>query len=339
MKVKELGEFGLINRLASRLANYSEDVLVGVGDDVAVLRTTSDRYLLATCDVQVAGVHFIPEMVTPYQIGRKVAAVNLSDIAAMGGTPRHFLISLVLPENTEVLFIDGLYEGLAEACRLYQVDIIGGNIAQGDQLAIDVFLLGEVAPDQLLLRSGAQPGDQVLVTGQLGNSAAGLRLLLDTALAISEMDRHALVTSHILPRPRLIESAVVVESRAATAMIDLSDGLSRDIGHICDQSRVGVRLWAEQLPMSSAAKRVAELTAMPFWQLALAGGEDYELCFTVPPDAAKELIREMPQKTGTSLTRVGEILRADEGRWLVLPDGQSVPLQQKGWEHFRKGID
>jgi len=334
MRVGELGEFSLIERLAGRLGGYGADVVVGVGDDVAVLRVTDDRYLLATCDAQVAGVHFLPDVVTPYQIGRKAAAINLSDIASMGGTPRHFLISLILPEDTEVAFIDAVYDGLVEESQRYGVDIVGGNVARSDRVVIDLCLLGEVMPDRLLLRSGARPGDQVLVTGRLGDSAAGLSLLLDPDLSVPVADGEMLVARHVTPTPRLPESAVVAGLGTATAMIDLSDGLSSDIGHICDQSRVGVRLWAERLPMSPAARRVAELAGSEPWRLALEGGEDYELCFTAPPGAVEELAAAVSQETGTPVTVVGEVLPADEGRWLVLEDGQQVRLEAAGWDHF-----
>ncbi|MFQ5857690.1 MAG: thiamine-phosphate kinase [Anaerolineae bacterium] len=334
MRVGDLGEFALIDRLASRLGGYSEDVVVGVGDDVAVLRMNDGHYLLATCDVQVAGVHFLPDLVTPYQVGRKAAAINLSDIAAMGGTPRHFLVSLVLPKDTEVAFVDGLYDGLVEECQRFGVDVVGGNVARDDRVTIDLFLLGKVTPDRLLLRSGARPGDQVLVTGRLGDSAAGLNLLLDSELSVPAADREMLVARHVMPTPRLPESAAIAGLGTATAMIDLSDGLGGDIGHICDQSQVGVRLWADRLPMSPAARRVAELTERAPWRLALEGGEDYELCFTAPPEAVEELAVAVERATGTPVTMVGEVLPADEGRWLVFEDGQEVGLEAGGWDHF-----
>lgn len=332
--VGDLGEFPLIDRLTGRLGGYGEDVVVGVGDDVAVLRMTDDRYLLATCDVQVAGVHFLPDVATPYQVGRKAAAINLSDIAAMGGTPRHFVISLILPKDTEITFVDGLYDGLVEECQRYGVDVVGGNMARDDRVVVDLFLLGEVTPDRLLLRSGARPGDQVLITGRLGDSAAGLSLLLDPELSVPPAEREMLVARHLTPTPRLPESAVIAGLGMATAMIDLSDGLSSDIGHICDQSQVGVRLWADRLPMTPAARRVAELTDRAPWRLALEGGEDYELCFTAPPEAVDELAAAVERETGTPVTMVGEILPTDEGRRLVLEDGQDVPLEAGGWKHF-----
>lgn len=201
-------------------------------------------------------------------------------------------------------------------------------------MVVDLFLLGEVTPDRLLLRSGARPGDRVLVTGWLGDSAAGLSLLLNPEVSVPAADREMLLARHLTPTPRLPESAVIAGLGLATAMIDLSDGLSSDIGHICDQSQVGVRLWTERLPISPAALRVAELTERAPWRLALEGGEDYELCCTVPPEAVGELTDAVERATGTPITVVGEILPADEGRWLVLEDGREVSLEARGWQHF-----
>ena len=242
MRVGDLGEFPLIDRLTGRLGDYGEDVVVGVGDDVAVLRMTDDRYLLVTCDVQVAGVHFLPDVATPYQVGRKAAAINLSDIAAMGGTPRHFVISLILPKDAEVTFVDGLYDGLVEECQRYGVDVVGGNMARDDRVVVDLFLLGEVTPDRLLLRSGARPGDQVLVTGRLGDSAAGLSLLLDRELSVPAVEREMLVAPHITTTRRRPATAGISSLGTATARSHLGNGLSSDSGHSCNQGRIGVRL-------------------------------------------------------------------------------------------------
>jgi thiamine-monophosphate kinase len=158
-------------------------------------------------------------------------------------------------------------------------------------------------------------------------------LLLDPDLRIAPSERDVLLTHLLTPIPRVIEATVIAHSKLATAMIDVSDGLSSDVGHICERSQVGVRIWAEWLPISAAVRHVAELTSTPPWQLALAAGEDYELCFTAPPEAVEELIAAVAE-TGTPVTMVGEILPARQDRRLVLPDGQEVPLEPSGWQHF-----
>jgi len=336
MKVSSLGEFPLIRRVAQRLPPYRPDVYVGVGDDVAVLEQDERFYLLATCDIQVEGVHFLRGSMTPFQLGRKVAAINLSDIAAKGGEPLHFLISLVLPPDTEVDWVDALYDGLREEASRYGADIVGGNMSKtAGPLAVDLFLLGRVPREHLLLRSGARPGDEVWVTGFLGNSAAGLALLLQPDLPVEGAVRRLLLDAHLTPTPRVREGQVIARSRQATAMIDLSDGLSSDMGHICEKSRVGVRLWAERLPISPEARQVAARTGNQAWQWALSGGEDYELCFTAPPGAGASLAAAVQEATGVPVICVGEVLPEEAGRWLRLEDGREVPLKGAGWDHFR----
>ena len=337
MRVSELGEFPLIDRIAGIAAINRPDIIVGIGDDVAVLETQEEGWLLAKVDSQVEGVHFRRETISPFHLGRRSLAINLSDIAAAGGRPQFALVSLALPPSIEVGWVDELYRGLREEGERYGVAIVGGNLARSPGgVFVDVFVLGWVQRPHLLLRSGARPGDQVLVTGTLGDSGAGLSLLSNHSLSVLAEDREFLLTRHFTPTPRLAEAQVIAGSGKATAMIDLSDGLSSDIGHICDCSHVGVRLWAERLPVSPAARSVARLTGRTPWQLAIMGGEDYELCFTVPAEHVQQLIGGVEQETGTSVTVVGQILAANEGRWLVLEDGKQVPLEAKGWDHFEK---
>lgn len=337
MRISDLGEFPLIDRVEQIVKLERPDIVVGIGDDVAVLEGRRDDLILATVDSQVEDVHFLRERIAPRQLGRRALAVNLSDIAAIGGRPQYALVSLALPREIEVAWVEELYRGMHEEAERAGVAVVGGNMARSPRgIFIDVCVLGRVRREHLLLRSGAQPGDCVLVTGWLGDAAAGLRLLLDSGLVVTGAEATWLLDRHLTPIPRLIESAVIARTGWATAMIDLSDGLSSDIGHICDRSRVGVRIWAERLPVSAAAQRVAGLTATPVWQLALAGGEDYELCFTAPAAAAEALKDAVVAATSTPVTVVGEIVPAEQGRWLVLPNGQEVPLDPGGWEHFRQ---
>jgi len=336
VRVSDLGEFGLIDRIRSRILSYGPDVVVGIGDDVAVLKPAGEYYLLATCDIQVENVHFLREKITPYQLGRKAAAINLSDIAAKGGRPRHFLISLALPADTPVEFVDELYHGLqAEASRA-GANIVGGNLARSlGGVVVDVTLLGEVKPDHLLLRSGAQAGDRILVTGSLGRSAAGLALILHPEVQVAAEQAQEVLQAHLTPTPRSREGLVIGRLQVVTAMIDVSDGLASDIGHICDASQVGARLDAERLPISEATRAVAAQVGQDPLHLALFGGEDYELLFTVPVDRVSALVLSVQTETGVPVTDIGEIVPAAEGRTLLLPGGKMVPLQPAGWDHFR----
>ena len=321
---KNLSELALIDRITSKFRKYKDDVLKGIGDDTAVVKLNKDKCLLYTCDALVSGVHFSEKYSTPYQIGRKAAAINISDVAAMGGKPNHFLVSLFLPEGITEKFIDELYQGLRKECNLYDIDIIGGNIARSNQFIIDLFLIGEVSPNNLLLRSGAKVGDLVLVTGSLGDSAAGLKLLQNPQSNISERDKKRLISRHLTPTPRIKEGMFIAQSKKATSMIDISDGLSNDLRHICEESHVGVRLFTDKIPVSDSVKI----------DLALNGGEDYELCFTVPAKYASYVSREIEKKTAIKVTIVGEIIPKIQGRWLINNTGKKFPLKAKGWDHF-----
>jgi thiamine-monophosphate kinase len=338
-RVADVGEFPLIARLAQHLPPYGADVLEGVGDDVAVTRLGDGRLLLLTCDIQVSGVHFLPQAITPYQLGHKVAAINLSDIGAMGGQPRHFLLSLGLPPETPVDELEALYDGLRDECTPFGVDVVGGNCSRAPVLVVDAFLTGEVAEGRLLRRRGARPGDWVLVSGELGASRAGLELVLraerlDQLKQVPEGIAQAALAAHLTPTPRVEEGQVIAAFGGATAMVDVSDGLAADLGHICDLSRVGVRLWAGDIPVAGVAQHIAPLAGADPLAWALGGGEDYELCFTARPGGAKALATAVQAQTGTPVHIVGEVLPEAEGRWLRLPDKSERPLAPSGWDHF-----
>jgi thiamine-monophosphate kinase len=336
MHISDLGEFPLIDRIARIASVERDDVIVGIGDDVAVLDNVGEDWILAKVDSQVEGVHFLRDAISPRQLGRKALAINLSDIASIGGRPLYALVSLALPGDIEVAWVDELYHGLREEGDRYGVAVVGGNMARSQGGAfVDVFVLGRVRREHVLLRAGARPGDRVLVTGRLGDSAAGLQLLLAPEIEVPPPDREMLAQRHYTPTPRLREAQVIARLGVATAAIDLSDGLSSDVGHICERSQVGVRLWAARLPISPATRRVAAACGREPWQLAIEGGEDYELCLTVPEASAEALAAAVERQTGTPLTVVGEVLAPEQGRWLVLEDGQEVPLQAGGWQHWR----
>jgi len=334
MKTNNLSEFSLINRIANKFHQYKKDVLKGIGDDAAVVKINKDKCFLYTCDTLVSGVHFLEKYATPYQIGQKAAAINISDIAAMGGKPKYFLVSLFLPQGTTEKFIDQLYQGLIEKCNLYDIDIIGGNIARSNQFIIDLFLIGGVSAKNLLLRSGAKVGDLVLVTGTLGDSAAGLKLLQNPTINISAPNRKKLISRYLSPTSRIKEGMLIAKSGKASAMIDISDGLSSDLIHICEESKAGVKLYLDKLPVSDSAKKIAELTNRSYLDLALNGGEDYELCFTVPYKNASFLVQQLKKKTKTKITVIGEIIPQKQGKWLIGKTGEKTPLIPKGWDHF-----
>ncbi|MDR3573497.1 MAG: thiamine-phosphate kinase [Anaerolineaceae bacterium] len=338
MRIDQLGEFGLIERIRQALPQTpGGDVLVGIGDDVAVLRTGGERVWLATCDVQVEGAHFLRDGITPQDLGHKALAINLSDIASAGGTPRFALISLGLPKDLEVEFVDGLYQGLRAEAEPFGVDIVGGNISSSRLgVFIDITLLGDAPPEAVLLRSGAKAGDAILVTGTLGDAAAGVALLLDSRLTSTAEYAAFARLRRDTPTPRVKEGQIIGAAHTASAMIDISDGLAGDLGHICEKSAVGVRLFSQKLPVSQANRDLSKAAHGDEWYFALHGGEDYELLFTAPPAQAEALAGQITSETGTPLSIVGEILPPEQGQQLVLPDGSIILLQPRGWDHFKE---
>lgn len=336
MKISALGEFDLIERLRRQLPDAHEGVVVGIGDDTAVLSPTKGAYLLATCDVQVEGRHFLCDKATPEQVGRKAMAVNLSDIAAMGGTPQFALISLGLPKDLDLSFVDELYRGLSAEAAAFDVSIVGGNMTAANAIFVDVTLLGEVVPEHVLLRSTAQEGDVVLVTGDVGAAACGVDLLMGAPSAhILPAAREAVLRRALTPTPRVREGQVIARSGLAHAMIDISDGLAADIGHICDESQVSVRIFAEPLPIANTTVEVATAVGRDPLDPALHGGEDYELLVTAPRANAERLIELVQSETGTPLTLIGDIIPQKEARTFIRGNGRMIPLHARGWNHFR----
>ena len=331
MRLDELGEFGLIERIRGLAAGTDPSLVIGIGDDTAAIRPTPGQLLLATCDSLVEGRHFLRSQITAEQLGRRLAAVNLSDIGSMGGRPRWALVSLSLPPHTEVEFVEGVYRGLVAELARFGAVIAGGNLSGATELLLDLTLLGEAQPDQILRRDGARPGDMILVSGSLGASAAG-RAALEAGLRGPEVA--PLIAAHLTPEPRVFAGQAIARSRLASAMLDVSDGLAQDLGHICDASRAGAVVEAARIPISSATRALAGQIHLDPLKLALAGGEDYELLLTVPLARAGEMAIKVLAETGISLTPCGRIVPAEDGRSLQWPDGRREPLVAPGWQHF-----
>jgi thiamine-monophosphate kinase len=292
------GEFELIARLVGGL-RLSPRTIVGPGDDCAVLKTSRAPQLF-TIDSVVEGVHFDPAWGTPETLGARALAVNLSDIAAMGGRPTACVVNLAVPPGLDGRFFDRLYAGLRAEARRARVDIVGGNITRARELAITIALLGDAGP-ALLRRDAARAGDEVFVTGTLGDAAVGWRILAGKLRAPASA-RRFLVDRFLLPKARLDAGRQLTSIRPAPAAIDISDGLLQDLGHICERSRVGARIDAAAIPVSRAYRAVYGEDL----ELALGGGEDYELVFCLRPGhSARELVRRL----GVRVSRIGRIVR------------------------------
>ena len=331
--VGALGEFGLIARIAGGNPKAAGRLVLGIGDDCAAFRQDSGKLLLATCDIQVEGRHFVKERSSARDLGLRCAAVNLSDIAAMGGTALYALISLGLPPQTPTAWVDGLYKGLREGLGRFGAAIIGGNITSSAMLIIDITLLGEMAEVELLRRGTAKPGEAILVTGTVGASAMG-RIALERRLRPSKAIA-PLAKAHRTPTPRIREGRVIASSGLATAMIDVSDGLAGDLGHICETSGIGASLDASALPIAPATRSIARSLRLDPLAIALHGGEDYELLFTCPKEQARNLTERVRRETGTPVALIGETTSA-QGILLRHADGRREHVEPTGWDHFAK---
>jgi thiamine-monophosphate kinase len=324
MKIHDIGgEFSLIERLANQSPATHPDLVAGIGDDAAVIGGTfpNGDYLLTTTDMLVDGSHFRRDWATPEQIGIKSVACNVSDIAAMGGAPTFMFVSLALASDTEVEWVEGLYRGMAGACRRYGVVLAGGDTTHGQVITVNITLLGRVDPEHLCLRSQARPGDLLCVTGPLGGSAAGLAML---AAGLDPLPY--LRDKHLVPECRLDISTLVAAE--AGAMIDISDGLAAETLHICNQSGTGAEIIADDIPIHPAVRDAARETATNPFDLALSGGEDFELLFSV-----SEVGKQRLEEKEISVVAVGKVTEAAAGRHLLLPDGKRSPLSG-GYNHF-----
>ncbi len=275
MNVSSLGEFGLIARLAKILPNNPKGVL-GIGDDAAVLPYTKSKHLLFTTDMMAEGVHFTKHM-RAENVGHKALACNISDIAAMGGLPTYAVVSLGLPKNTDVRFVEGIYKGIAKVAKQYRVSIVGGDSIKSDKVIINIALLGEVDKKHVVLRSGARPQDWIFVTGALGGSLKSGR--------------------HLTFEPQVEKAQFLVKQYKPSSMMDISDGLAGDLNHILAESKVGATLWPDAIPKHQGVS----------YAQALSDGEDYELLFTLNPKHAVKLMQWQFHKKLFHFYPIGEI--------------------------------
>ena len=314
-------EFDLIARYFTRPA---PGAVLGVGDDAALMRLSPGMELAVSTDMLVAGRHFLPDT-DPYQLGHKALAVNLSDLAAMGARPRWATLSLALPEVDEA-WLEAFSRGFFDLAQRHGVDLVGGDTTRGP-LNLCVSILGEVPMGQALRRDGAQVGDDIWVSGNLGGAALGLRHLLGEVALEADEAAACLVRLHA-PIPRLALGQALVG--VAHGAIDISDGFMADLGHILERSKVGAEIHIEQVPAHPA---VATRMAVPLArQCLLAGGDDYELCFTAAPGQAQAILAE-GARAGVGVARVGRIT-AGAGMRILGPDGQAMKQETRGYDHF-----
>jgi len=335
MRLSELGEFGLIDLIRRRSAKHANpkcvpwrEIIVGIGDDAAAWQTDG-RIQLATTDTLVQDVHFNLDVVNWEELGWKALAVNLSDIAAMGGIPRYALLSLALPGKLEVEDMSKFIDGMLDMAGEFGVALVGGNVATAPNVVITVTIIGFSKGKGLLKRSTASSGEQVAVTGWLGSSAAGLQMLKGKAISNPEVSSF-LRQAHLKPVPRVREGQILVQQGVKTA-IDISDGLIADLDHICESSKVNARIRIEQVPIHP----LVTANFRNYRELALSGGEDYELLFT----ADEATIARVKKALNCLVTVIGDITKEKLPRRVIVVSrkGDIVSYKKGGWEHFKNG--
>jgi thiamine-monophosphate kinase len=370
--IASLGEFALLERIGAVLDSptglagrheVSPRLLLGLGDDAALVRPESGWDWLLTCDTQICGRHFDPRWMDAGAIGRRAMTVNLSDIAAMGGEPRYALVSLGLLGSMEVALVEELYRGFLEALEGTEACIIGGNLARtGPEWFVNITVLGRVRPGRALTRAGASPGDRILVTGSPGRSAAGLAVLravtgdgipgpvpnphpaIEHFLAASPWAR-SLIRAFVRPEARVAAGRRLAraEDRSVAALVDISDGLVGDLGHICERSGVRARIDATLLPRDPDLEAAAAHLGCSRAAWTLGPGDDYELLMIVRPASADRVATELRAATGLAVTEIGEILPAgppppapgDKPSMVEVTGLPPGDHHGSGWDHFR----
>ena len=343
MKLSQIGELSLLEHIRRTFSRTAKDIIVGIGDDAAVVNPSGKRILFTT-DMMAEGVHFDLRFVTAYQLGFKLISVNVSDIYAMAGKPSYVLITIAVHHNTRTEFIHNFFQGVEAALKLYKIVLIGGDVSSAvNDIALSATVIGYA--ENVIQRSGARAGDRLYVTGPLGDSACGLALLKQIGSTVplqvtrsvtglkqavgyrklrSFLSRQGLswkMTEPLLRRHLMPEAKMPKQwRRNATAMIDVSDGLLIDLSRLCNESRVGARLYEEKIPISAEMNKAASCLGLSPLTLALSGGEDYELLFTAPPEKKVKALH------------IGDI--TESKRIIVNSAGNERPFSAEGYQHF-----
>ena len=332
--LKSLGEFGLIDRLSRKFKHQAENTVLKIGDDCAVYSSSKNQ--LISSDALVENIHFKLSTISPELLGQKAIAVNLSDIAAMGGVPTRILITLGISKKISTSFLDKLYKGIHKTCKIYDIELSGGDtVLSPESFFINITVIGESKKGKLFTRKGAKKGDLIFTTGTLGDSRPGLKLISNKKWKCSSQSRKYLIDKHLNPIPRLKESQLLARSSLKiTSMIDISDGLVQDLHHICKQSEAGAIIYEEKLPRSLSFSKVCTDNKLKYLPLILNGGEDYELLFTLPPDGVKKLYRQF-EKAKALVTHIGEITKSSNKVSLIRKNGKRETIPRlSGFNHF-----
>ncbi len=333
MKLEDIGEFGLIDRIRKIVDKPAKDLVLGIGDDAAVFDTTAGHATVVTTDVLTEGVHFDLSYFSYYDLGWRALAANLSDIAAMAAVPRFALFSIGLTERVAVEAVEQLFSGARALADRFAVSIIGGDTtASPDRTFLSVTVIGEVAKAAMTTRSGAQPGDTIFVTGDVGGAMAGFKALRAKQAHPPARISH-IIDRHLRPLPRIAEAQYLTRNLAISAMIDISDGVASEVGHICRNSQTGAEVWTSQLPIHDETMHIASENNENARDYALHGGEDFELLFAARREQAT-ILAQFRQKFGVTCTAIGKITEAEKGIRFLDQDGRELALSQTGYSHF-----
>jgi thiamine-monophosphate kinase len=323
--------------LARRIKHFdAARVIKGIGDDCAVIRTPGAGAMLLTTDVFIEGVHFLPDQ-PPESVGGKLLAVNLSDIAAMGGRPGEALISMMLPETTSMEWVERFYAGLERVAEQYGVNVVGGDVSRHpDRKSLSLTLTGRIRRDEILFRKGGRPGDFLYVSGTLGDSDAGLDLLRNSSPIQNPKSKiQNLLDRYLTPTPRIELGRLLARTRTATACIDLSDGVSVGARQLGEASGVALEMLGEALPVSDELKGFCVEKGIDPVDWILQAGGDYELLFTVPPVSERQVKRFGIRRPGLpKVSCIGKLVTGKPGEVLVKRNGEKTLLEGGGWEHF-----
>lgn len=332
MKLSEIGEFGFIERFASKFNHLLPKGVEGIGDDCAVLPMNETHDMVVTTDLLAEGIHFLKDKISPTDLGHKTLAVNLSDIAAMGAQPIASFLSIAIPSDTEIEYIDSFMEGYHALSEKHNVALMGGDTARAlDRLTFNVTVMGKIEKGKSRLRSMAKSGDVIAVTGFLGNSAAGLHAVLNN-LDMGDLNVDYLIQRHNRPMPHIHEGLWLAQQEGVHAMMDVSDGIASDVKHILKASGKGATIQLANLPLSHQIKKFSEKQKLNIYDLAASGGEDYCLLLTIDKAQFNHIVERYTEEFHQSLFPIGEINNSSSLQFLL--NRNEIHLTKSGFNHF-----
>ena len=334
MQLSEIGEFGFIDRLSEKFQNIPIAHSVGIGDDCAIIPCDENNDYVITTDLLVEDIHFVRSKISPFDLGYKTLAVNLSDVAAMGAKPIGSFLSIAIPPTIEVEYLDKLIEGYHHLSEKYNVALLGGDTTRAqNSLILNVTVIGIIEKNKARLRSMAQEDDIVCVTGFLGNSAGGLKIILED-LPITETSDY-LVRCHNCPQPAVSEGMWLAQQKGVNAMMDISDGIASDLKHILKASKKSAIIELDKLPISPQLQEISNLYNFDAVELATSGGEDYRLLLTISKDKFNKIAQSYKVKFGSELCAIGTIKKETERIITWTKNSMPVPELKGGFNHFK----